>query len=329
MIPHISKLVLRIKILYNEKVIITHFSFQKAAAVFLLIAFFGISIFFTIQKSKNNSLNDASPTLSIASTLYPLQQFSEMIVGQSAHITLLISGTGEPHDFEPSPNDIQSIQSSDLFEFIGESFDPWATELSRDLPSRNVMNFSKILPLKQVEGVIDPHFWLNPKFAKLAVSAIAQSVTALDFTLADSIRSNEKIALSSLDHLDKLYSETLPLCARKEIFSSHAAFHYLSDYGLSSIALSGINPEVEPGPKAIALFITLMKERRAETIFVESFEDTELAETISQATDAEILRLDTLEHPPKDPSAGYDQIMKINLQTLQKGLLCPKKNDAQ
>ena len=123
--------------------------------------------------------------------------------------------------------------------------------------------------------------------------------------------------ISDLEALDTSYTETLKLCKKKELVTSHEAFAYLArDYGLVQVPVAGIEPDMEPSAGNIARVIEVVKDKNVTTIFTEPLVSTKFSDSISRETGAKTVELHPLETlTPEEETAGenYISLMKKNL----------------
>ena len=168
-------------------------------------------------------------------------------------------------------------------------------------------------------GSTDPHTWLSPK-------VMVELATLLSTELKISETAGAKNFIGELKALDTKYADTLKLCKRKELVTSHEAFAYLArDYGLLQVAVAGIEPDMEPSAADIARVIEVVKDKKVTTIFTEPLVSAKFSDTISRETgvkNAELHPLETL--TPEEETAGetYISIMEKNLAKIAEGLDC-------
>ena len=163
----------------------------------------------------------------------------------------------------------------------------------------------------------DPHVWLDP-------SRLARIAIAVGGALHRR-RAAQEVA-GDLGALDREFRSGLAHCRRHEIVTSHAAFGYLADrYGLDQVALTGLSPEVEPGPRDLERLVDEVRRSGASTVFSETLVSSRLADTIAREAGATTAILDPIEGLTRDEvDAGEDYVsrMRSNLATLQKALGC-------
>ena len=70
-----------------------------------------------------------SEKLSVVTTIFPQYDFTRQIVGDKADITMLLKPGAESHSYEPTPQDIKTIQNCDLFIYTGGENDVWVDDI--------------------------------------------------------------------------------------------------------------------------------------------------------------------------------------------------------
>jgi zinc transport system substrate-binding protein len=250
----------------------------------------------------------------VAASFYPLAFAAREIGGVSVEVENLTPPGAEPHDLEPTPQDVEDIQSADLVLLLGQGFQP-SLERAAGNAGGEVVELLDTPGLEFKAG--DPHVWLDPgRFATVG-AAIGR---AMD---------NEAAARSfvqRLEALDREYRAGLSACRRRDLVTSHEAFGYLADrYRLRQVAISGISPEAEPTPGDLQGVVDAIRQTGATTVFTEPLVSPRLAQTVAAETGSATAVLDPLEGlTPEEESAGddYFTLMQRNLATLEKGLGC-------
>ena len=315
---------------------------DKKLVIWLLILIFAsiVSFLFNptlIKKTDNEKLQ-------ITASFYPLYFFSSQIGGDKAEVWNITPAGSEPHDYEPTIQDIVRIENSDMLVLNG-IVEAWGDRIKDNLKGKNV----KILTVgdglfttelseenhhhHEAENhhdheMQDPHVWLNPILMKKQVERITDGYISIDPKNSDYYNENKKQADIMLDQLDADYRQGLASCQSKDIITSHTAFAYLAEeYGLNQVSISGISPEEEPSAQQLAEVANFAKQNNVKYIFFESLVSPKLSETIAGEVGAKTLVLDPLEGiSDNDTKLGknYFTIMKDNLKNLQIALQCSK-----
>ena len=255
----------------------------------------------------------AGGQIDVVAGFYPLAFAAEEVGGPHVRVRNLTPAGAAPHDLELSPRDVGRIHSAGIVLYLGHGFQPRLEDAAGETGGR-ALDLLRGLGLAAND---DPHVWLDPlRYARIAERvgrALGRPEAASRF--ADRLKA-----------LDREYRAGLSDCRRRELVTSHAAFGYLAErYGLEQVAVTGLAPEAEPGPRDLARVSRLARERGATTIFFEPLVSRDVARTVAHAAGAKIALLDPLEGLTKDEAKrgeDYFSIMRRNLATLRAGLGC-------
>jgi zinc transport system substrate-binding protein len=259
-----------------------------------------------------SSPDEASAKQDVVAGFYPLAWAAAEIGGEEVDVTNLTPAGAEPHDLELSVRDVERLRGADLVLYLGEGFQPALEEAAGDAGGDAL----DLLEAVETEED-DPHVWLDPLLYARVVERIGEALgrRAPAAALADDLRA-----------LDREYEQGLASCERRELVTAHDAFGYLAErYGLEPVAISGIAPEAEPSPRDLERVATLVRERGATTIFVESLLSPELGEAVARESGARTAVLNPLEGLTEDELArgeDYLSVMRANLTALRGGLGC-------
>jgi zinc transport system substrate-binding protein len=313
---------------------------KKIYIIFLvMIAALAIAAF-ALNRSNQNGLTPKSG-ITVATSFYPLAEFSKQIGGGQVEVINVVPPGIEPHDFEPTPQDIAKVYSAKLFIFNGSGFDPWAEKIAPELENRGITVVHMTEHFDLLEGTdghkgeeeeeheeenLDPHIWLDPVLAKREVEIIRDALMSIDPENSNMYGNNAEQYLEALAELDEKYKTGLASCAIRDVVTSHAAFGYLAKrYDINVIPIAGISPGEEPSPKKIAEIADLAREKNIKYIFFETLVSPKLAQTLANEIGAQTLVFNPLEGlTDEEISAGknYVSIMEENLTNLRAALLC-------
>jgi len=263
--------------------------------------------------------------IQVVASFYPLYYFAQQVGGEKAEVENLVPYGVEPHEYEPTPQDMVSLENSELVVLNGKGFEPWQDRVFQNINSKNTLLVAVGEGLASAEGE-DPHVWLSPVLAGLMVGKIADGFSWVDPQNTDYYQSNAREAKERLNALDKLYRQGLAECEQKEFIVSHAAFGYLAAaYGLVQLPLAGLSPDQEVSPRQLYELIELARRNRVKYVFVESLANPKLVETVAGELHAQILTLNPLEGLSREETAqgrDYFTEMEKNLENLKTALSC-------
>lgn len=269
--------------------------------------------------------------LSVAASFYPLAYFAEQIGGTHVSVTTITPAGTEPHDYDPSAQDIATIEQSRLLILNGGGFEPWAEKVSAGLtPNVSVLTVGNELINRQIqEGARtrqDPHIWLDPVLAKTIAKKISAVLAQLDPANQPYYQARETELATSLDRLNLHYRQGLANCQKRAFVTSHVAFGYLAErYQLTQVALSGISPDEEPSAQDLAKISQFVRANQVKYIFFETLVSPKLSTTVAEETGAKILALNPLEGltvAEQKNGQTYISVMRTNLTNLQLALEC-------
>ena len=127
--------------------------------------------------------NDKKPAkktdeLTVYSTVFPLQYFTEQIGGKYVDVKTIYPPGADEHTFEPSQKDMMNLADSDLFIYIGLGLEGFVEKAKGTLknedvtlvPTANQIKLPKETHSDEGDdhdhGDINPHVWLDPVYSK-------------------------------------------------------------------------------------------------------------------------------------------------------------------
>lgn len=264
-----------------------------------------------------------SSKLKVAASFYPMAEFARQVGGANVEVTTLIPEGLEPHEWEPTAQDLTKIKDAGLFIYNGV-LEPWAPKAIQALGQDKVRSVEAGQGLMLINGKPDPHVWVSPKLAQKEVDAIQAALSAADPAHKDQYAANASAYKAKLQKLDQQLQQAAAKGKHKEFVTTHAAFGHLAhDYHLKQLSILGISPEAEPAPASLTQLVNLVREKNIHYVFFESLVSPKVAKSLAAETSAQILMLNPLEgltQSEKDQGADYMSIMEQNIKNLQKAL---------
>ncbi|MGP0586417.1 metal ABC transporter substrate-binding protein [Paenibacillus timonensis] len=206
--------------------------------------------------------------LRIQTSFYPIYEFTKQVAGGLATVELLVPGGMEPHDWEPSPQDIRKLAESDLLIVNGAGMESWLEQVEAASASGKPEIVEAIEGITLMEGGeeeehgqeeeqadgdehaaeseadsgeaahnhdhdhdhggLDPHVWLSPALAVQEVRRIESALAKVDPEHAAEYKQNADAYAAKLEQLDRDFTEGLANAKRKDFITQHAAFGYLA-----------------------------------------------------------------------------------------------------
>lgn len=315
----------------------------------LIIAGVGIwSFAFLMSSLKPESPrreNDPGHSLQVVASFFPYAEFARAVGGEAVSVTTLVPSGIEPHDFEPTPRDMEKLYRADVVILNGAGIDAWAEKLVPELTKHGVrvMRMADSLDslLVQDEGhaaevvgsdihgaliSADPHFWLDPVLAEMQVSRIMGVFSEVDPIHQSQYASRGSSFIEELHALDREYDSGLRTCRLRTVVTAHNAFTYLAKrYTLEVVSIAGLSPHTEPSPGRLAEITRLVRERGIRYIFFETLSSPELAETLAREAGVGTLVFNPIEGGMIGEDGlpeTYLGLMRQNLIHLRRALEC-------
>lgn len=300
---------------------------HKLLALAGLIIVIGLLIFGIYRK--NNAATTAS-AISVSTSFYPVYDFARNVGGSHVSVTNITPAGAEPHDYEPSAQDLVRAQKSDVFVYNGGHMEPWTDVFVKEYQHVAVKASTGIaLHTTNLEGesnVNDPHFWLDPVLAQQVVRNIRDGLIKADPAHAADYTKNATSYIAKLQALDHSYATGLQSCQLHTIITSHEAFGYVAArYHFTAQAIAGLSPDSEPSAAKMAELTQLARQQNIHYIFFESLVSPRLADTIAQEVGAKTLVFDPLEgltNEAQKQGQNYLSVQQQNLAALRTALAC-------
>lgn len=310
--------------------------------------------------SANTDQTQDKKSLHIVTTIFPEYDWVREVLGDQAdqaEITFLLDNGVDMHSYQPSAEDIMNISTCDLFIYAGGESDAWAADAVKNAANKNrqVINLMDILGENAkeeeiVEGMqaehdhehededegeheeepeYDEHVWLSLKNAQIFVSAIADSLSNIDPTHADTYAANASAYNGKLAQLDTDYQAAVDAAPiHTVLFADRFPFRYLvDDYGLSYYAaFSGCSADTEASFDTIIFLANKVNELGLHSILTIENSNDKIANTIIQNTqsrDQQIRMLNSMQTvTSQDIASGttYFSVMEENLHVLSAAL---------
>ncbi len=287
-------------------------------------------------------------SLRVVASFFPYAEFAQAVVGSDGSVTTVVPAGVEPHDFEPTPRDIESLYQADVVIINGAGIDMWAEKLIPALNARGVrvLRMSDTVALlpstgmghaheskeeheeegHEEEGENDPHFWLDPVLAQAQVESIASALSEVDPSKSAGFKARAAAFVRELAELDRSYREGLGACPLQSVVTSHDAFGYLAKrYTLEVISIAGLSPNAEPSPRRLSEIVEMVRERDIQYIFFEALSSPKLAETVAREVGIQTLPFNPIEGGiirADGTAETYMGLMRENLNHLQTALAC-------
>ncbi|HZD70088.1 MAG TPA: metal ABC transporter substrate-binding protein [Actinomycetes bacterium] len=273
-------------------------------------------------------------TLNVVATTTQVHDFTRVIGGDRIKLTGILKPNVDPHDFEPSPADVDAIARADILVKNGVDLEHWLDDTIGSAGFKGAtVDTSKGVQIRQGSAAEedpagDPHIWQNPRNAKIMVADIEQALASADPANASYFKANQDAYDAKLDALDAEVARQIDSLANKQLVTNHDAFgYYIDRYHLELVGsiIPGFDTSAELSAKDVSDIVAKIKATRVKAIFSESSLPPKTAETIANEAHVKVvegenaLYGDTL-GPGGSDGATYLQMIEHNTRAIVSNL---------
>lgn len=198
----------------------------------------------------------ANGSLNIVASISIVADFASQIGEGLFSVPSIVSGSENPHIYEPTPSEIELVASADLFIKLGlEDLEPWVDAVLLANPFVPVLTLvnSSMMRFDPLINANNPHVWLDPNIAKIFVGNIYDEIVSLDPSNNAIYTSNRDDYFIELDNLLTDISIAATDFSGLKVVVHHPAFMYLFDLlGIERVATIEEHEGEEPSAEHIA-----------------------------------------------------------------------------
>jgi zinc transport system substrate-binding protein len=261
------------------------------------------------------SSSEATGKVKVFAAIPPLADFVERVGGPYVEANVLVAPGQNPHSYEPTPKEMAGLAASQIYFSIGMPFEKaLARRIAQSNPKLRIVDVSDsegITKRRMAEseaeahpeegghdhgaGALDPHVWLNPRYAKIIAATICQELTQVDPAHAAEYEKSLAALQADLDAVDARLRRAFAPLKGKEFMVFHPAFGYLADaYGLRQVSVEVEGKE--PSARQLSALIGMARKRAIQVIFVQPQFSRKSAEAVAEAIGGAVVPLDDLGH---------------------------------
>lgn len=216
--------------------------------------------------------------LKVVATTGMVGDLAKNVMGERAHVEVLMGPGVDPHLYKASPGDISKIQSAEVILYNGLHLEGKMADVFEKVGQKKpVIAVAELLDRARLmdsgQGTPDPHVWFDVSLWGEIAEPLAQRLGSEDAEHAESYADN---ARRYAQELRKLHEEVLGALAaipedRRVLVTAHDAFQYFGRaYGVEVLGIQGISTDSEAGLREINNLVSLLVNRNVPAVFVES-----------------------------------------------------------
>ncbi|MEB6221453.1 metal ABC transporter substrate-binding protein [Pantoea anthophila] len=269
-------------------------------------------------------------TVDVVASFTVLADIVSQVGGDHVKVKSLVGPDGDPHTFEPTPQDSQALAKADLVFVSGLGLEGWMDRLvsASGYHGQPVVASAGVTTRSMEEEgktITDPHAWNSMQNGVIYATNVMNALVKADPEDAAAIRQRGQNYIQQLQALDswaKTAFDKIPVEKRK-VLTSHDAFGYFGQrYGVTFLAPVGFSTEAEASASNVGDLITQLKQQHITRYFIENQTDPRLVKQIASATGAEPggeLYPEALS-PASGPAPTYQAAFKHNVNAMLKSM---------
>ncbi len=233
-------------------------------------------------------------TIDTVASFTVLADVVKNVGGEHVRVKSLVPANGDPHDYEPTPEDARAIKAAAATFVSGEGLETWFSRLAKASGSAQApVIVSKGIKTHDMDEdgktVTDPHVWNSAANVLIWVDNIEAALVKADPEDADDIKASADAYRNKLHALeDRIKAALAPIPKdRRKVLTSHDAFEYYGEeYGVAFLSPQGLSTETEASAADLAELIGQIRSENVKVYFLENSTDPRLVRQIANATGA-------------------------------------------
>ena len=277
---------------------------KKIVLVLVLIAIILVGIVAGVKLGKRNKTRNVNDTekIKVTASNFASYDFLRAIIGSNDNIelTFLLGPGKDAHSYDPTAQDLITIQNSDLFIYIGGEMEKWADRVLPTIDTNNTKIICVADDIKTIEeqeidgaeqeedeeeeGAFDEHIWSSPSNAITMISTLEKSMEEIDSSNSSKYKQNAENYITKIKNVDKQIQEIVDNKKRDRlVFGDKMPMQYFINYYKLQVsaAFSGCSTETEPSSKTIAYLVNKAKEEKTPVILYIELNNGKVANTIA------------------------------------------------
>ena len=328
--------------------------FMKNTTKILALILAGTGLFSGCRKNSNQNAK-----ITVTAATFPCYDAVRAVSGNflkdgTISLKLLCKPGIEVHSFDPSPQDIISINTSNLFVYIGGESDEWVEKIIKS-EKNSSSNFLKLLDYAELfdepESLEehsketshshdeksenphekDEHIWTSPKNEIQIVKTVCKTLQNIAEQknlpeLSENLKQNAENYIQQIENVIQVTQKVLSDTPEKFIvMADRFPFVYFTEfYGINyAAAFSGCSTAVEASTGTIAKIIDIVNKKHLPAVFYIELGNHKIATSIAESCGIKALELQSCQNVTKtdfENGETWVSLMLRNAENLKNGL---------
>lgn len=321
-------------------------SLKKGILISILI-FIILMLWFFLLKTDNKKIQ-SNNKLQVVSSNFACYDFLRAIIGNSedVELTFLLGPGKDTHSYDPTAQDLITIQNADLFVYIGGEMENWSGKVLDSLENKDgiklicISDYVEKIEEQEVDGAesgeseededgaFDEHIWTSPVNAIKMVESLKNAMIDIDNKNSDRYRENAENYISQIKEVDGMIQNIVDNKKRDRlVFGDKMPMQYFIDYYNLKVSavFNGCSTDTDPSASTIAYLENKVKEERIPVVLYVELNPGNVASIIASevGNGCEALQIQALHNVSLDDfnnGETWVSLMTRNMDVLKKAL---------
>ena len=270
-----------------------------------------LTVFFALAAcGKDASPSQDADLPQIVVTYSILGSLVSDVVGSSAQVTVLMPNGADPHQWQPSAKDIETLNNADLVVTNGLGLEGGLADVIEQAMKEKVSVFVATDHIKvrlvgegegadpsdadQSVGAKDPHLWMDPMTLIDVVEALVETLALANIDVTEQgMKVTEDLA--TLDNeVGKMVGE-IPEDKRQLVTGHESLGYFAARYGfsLTGAVIPGLSSESESAAGDLSALKEKIVEQQVNVIFTELGTDRDVVDALATDAGVTVVELST------------------------------------
>ncbi len=272
----------------------------------------------------NNAPVTASGLPHVIATKSFLGDIAQNVAGNRLQIETLLPVTIDPHEYQPTPQDVTKLAHAEVLIVNGLGYETWLQKTMESLGGQRqmIVTTNGLTPISDPSGGLsgaDPHMWMNPLNTINYVNQIRDGLIHADPAGKNIYTQNAAVYIGKLQSLDqwvKAQVANIPV-EKRLLVTNHDALGYYAkayDFQIIGAVIPSLTTDASPSAQQMANLIDTIKTSDAPAIFLDIGENQKLAQQVASETGVKVvtdLYVESISEPT-GPAPTYIDMIKYD-----------------